>query len=149
MRVGGSWIQSPSELTPWGIFFCKAITSSTAELRVLLDQWEYWGHTQPSHVNFTVASLDGLALINCPRGFTFTWWGCCGLCLWHKPDELAHPFLFCSLSVSAFMALSTVFHSINSPDDSPLSHSVLPVLFLPYWSFLLYTSLWKSLSALI
>ena len=33
------------------------------------------------------------------------------------------------------MALSTVFHSINSPDNSPFSHSVLPVLFLPYWSF--------------
>ena len=36
------------------------------------------------------------------------------------------------VSVSVFTALSTVFHSINSPDNSPLSHSVLPVLFLPY-----------------
>ena len=42
------------------------------------------------------------------------------------------------VSISVFMALSTVFHSINSPDNSPLSHSVLPVLFLPYWSFQLY-----------
>ena len=25
-----------------------------------------------------------------PRGFTFTWWGCCDQCLWHKPTELAH-----------------------------------------------------------
>ena len=33
------------------------------------------------------------------------------------------------------MALSTVFHSINSPDNSLLSRPVLPVLFLPYWSF--------------
>ena len=40
-----------------------------------------------------------------------------------------HPFL---VSISVFMALSTVFHSINSPDDSPFSYSVLPVLFLPY-----------------
>ena len=32
----------------------------------------------------------------CPRGFSFTWWGCCGSCLWHKPTELAHSFLFCS-----------------------------------------------------
>ena len=40
--------------------------------------------------------------------------------------------LYCVLvSISAFMALSTVFRSINSPDSSPLSHSVLPVLFLP------------------
>ena len=39
------------------------------------------------------------------------------------------------LSVSVFMTLSTVFHSINSPDNSLLSHSLLPVLSLPYWSF--------------
>ena len=31
-----------------------------------------------------------------PHRFTFTWWGCCGLCLWHKPTELVHSFLFCS-----------------------------------------------------
>ena len=30
------------------------------------------------------------------------------------------------------MALSTVFHCINSLDNSPLSHSVFPVLFLSY-----------------
>ena len=30
------------------------------------------------------------------------------------------------------MALSTVFHSINSLDDSPFSYSVLPDLLLPY-----------------
>ena len=36
--------------------------------------------------------------------------------------------------VSVFMALSTVFHSINSPDNSPLFHSVLVVLFLPHRS---------------
>ena len=43
-----------------------------------------------------------------------------------------HPVL---VYISAFMALSTVLHSINSPDNSLLPHSVLPVLFLPYWSF--------------
>ena len=32
----------------------------------------------------------------CSRGLPFTWWGCCGLCFWHKPTELAHIFLFCS-----------------------------------------------------
>ena len=54
------------------------------------------------------------------------------------------------VSISVFTALSTVFHSINSPDNSPLSHhSVLPVLFLPYWSFQLSISLWKSPSALM
>ena len=31
-----------------------------------------------------------------PRGLTFTWWGCCGLCPWHKLTELAHSFLVCS-----------------------------------------------------
>ena len=57
--------------------------------------------------------------------------------------SLPTPFFFYSvlLSVPVFMALSTEFDSVNSPDNSPLSHSVLPVLFLPYWSFQLYISL--------
>ena len=48
--------------------------------------------------------------------------------------------LFALDSVSVFMALSTLFHSMNFPDNSPFSHSVLPVLFLPYWSFQLCIS---------
>ena len=39
------------------------------------------------------------------------------------------------VSISVFMALSTVFHSVNSPDFSPLSRSLLLVSFLPYWFF--------------
>ena len=58
------------------------------------------------------------------------------------PEEKHVSIAFYSVLVSifVFIALSTVFHSINSPDNSPFSHSVLPVLFLPYWSFQLYIS---------
>ena len=85
-----------------------------------------------------------------PGGLTFTWWGCYGYVYDINQQNLPILFLYSvSVSVSAFMALSTVFHSINSSDNSPLSHSVLPVLFLPYWSFQLYISLRKSPSALI
>ena len=52
--------------------------------------------------------------------------------------SLPTPFYSVLVPVSVFMALSTVFHSINSPDNSPLSHSGLPVLVLPYWSFQLH-----------
>ena len=52
-------------------------------------------------------------------------------------------------SISVFMALSTVLYSINSPDSSPFSDSVLPVLSVPYWSFQFNVCLWKSPSALI
>ena len=47
------------------------------------------------------------------------------------------PFLFYSVleSISVFLALSTVFYSISSPDNSSLSHSVLWGFFLSYWSF--------------
>ena len=47
----------------------------------------------------------------------------------NQPSLLTHfhPVL---VSISVFMALSTIFHSINSPDSSPLSRSVLPVLIL-------------------
>ena len=55
--------------------------------------------------------------------------------------SLPIPFYSVLVSISVFIALSPVFHSINSSNDSPLSHSVLPVLFLPYWSFQLYISL--------
>ena len=49
---------------------------------------------------------------------------------------------FCSRYLKLFnKSLSTVFYSINSPDNSPFSHSVLPVLSLPYWFFQLYVSL--------
>ena len=58
-------------------------------------------------------------------------------------NQLSMPTPFCSLlvSVPVFKAPSTVFHFIYSPDNSPLSHSVLPVFFLPYWSFQLHISL--------
>ena len=55
--------------------------------------------------------------------------------------SLPTPFYSVLVSISIFMVLSNVFHSINSPDNSPLSHSVLPVFFLPYRSFQLYISL--------
>ena len=72
---------------------------------------------------------------------------------WHKPTELALPpplfFYSVLVSVSVFMTLSTVFRSINPPYNSPFSHTVLPVLSVPHWSFQLHVSLWKSPSALI
>ena len=45
--------------------------------------------------------------------------------------SLPTPFYSVRLSISVFMAFSTVSYSINSA-NSALSHSVLPVLFLPY-----------------
>ena len=54
--------------------------------------------------------------------------------------SLPTPFYSVLVSISVFMALSTVFHSIHSPDNSPLSHSVLPVLIQPYCSFQLCIS---------
>ena len=41
--------------------------------------------------------------------------------------SLPTPFHSVLVSVSVFMALLTVFHSINSPDNTSLSLSVLPV----------------------
>ena len=39
--------------------------------------------------------------------------------------SLPTPFYYVRVSVSVFMALSSLFHSINSPDNSSLSQSVL------------------------
>ena len=63
--------------------------------------------------------------------------------------SLLTPFYSVLVTVSVFMVLSTVFHSINSPDNSPLPYSVLLILILPYGFFQLCISLGKSPSALI
>ena len=59
--------------------------------------------------------------------------------LWFMSDinqpSLPTPLHSVLVSLSVSMALSTVFHFINSLDNSPVSHSVLPVLSLSYWSF--------------
>ena len=55
--------------------------------------------------------------------------------------SLPTPFYSVLVFAAVFMALSTVLHSINSPDNSLLSHSVFPVLFLSYGSFQLCISL--------
>ena len=55
--------------------------------------------------------------------------------------SLPTPFDSVPVSISVFMALPTVFHSVISPDSSPFSYSVPVILALPYWSFQLYISL--------
>ena len=60
--------------------------------------------------------------------------------------SLPTPLYSVLVSISVFMALSTVFHSTNPPDNSLLSHTVLPILFLPYWSWIinrLFVSFWQ------
>ena len=89
--------------------------------------------------------LSSSSSSSCPRGL-ITWWGCCGLCFDMNRLSLPTPFYSVLVSVSVFMALSIVFHSINSPDIFSLSHSVLPVLLLPYWSFQIYLFMKVSLS---
>ena len=61
-------------------------------------------------------------------------------------NQRSLPTQFCSVLVfvSICMAISTAFHSIDFPDNSPLSHSVLPVLFLPIGPFS-YIFLYESL----
>ena len=62
--------------------------------------------------------------------------------------SLPTPFYSVLVSLSVFIALSTVFHSLNSPDDSLFSHSVLPALSLPHYGPFNYISLYESLPQL-
>ena len=64
-------------------------------------------------------------LLRCtsPRGLTFTWWWCYGLCPRHKPTKFAYSFYAVLVSISVFVALSPVFHSTNSPEHSVFSLS--------------------------
>ena len=54
--------------------------------------------------------FDQFRLLKSPRGPTFTWWGCCGLCFWHKPTELAHSFL---LRSCVYVCLYSPFNCIS------------------------------------
>ena len=55
------------------------------------------------------------------------------------------PFYSVLVSVSVFMTLSTVFHSMNSPDKSLLSHSIFPTSLCLIGS-LNYISVYENLS---
>ena len=52
-----------------------------------------------------------------------------------------HAEMIVKFSITSVVALSTVFHSINSPDNSLFSHSVLQVLPLPFNFISLHESL--------
>ena len=67
----------------------------------------------------------------------------------NEPSSPTSSFFILILCLFLFSRPFQLLHSINSPDNSLFSHSVLPVLSLPYWSFQLYISLWKSPSALM
>ena len=124
------------------LFYCVGFNS-----------WRYRKH--PCFIVFSAETLSlaweiflysWIMKIQSPYGLTFTWWGCYGLCLWHKPTELPHSFLFCSCVCFCLYVPFNCISSINSPDNFLLSHSVLLVLFLPYWSFQLYLFVKVSLS---
>ena len=61
--------------------------------------------------------------------------------------SLPTPFYSVLVSVSLFMALSTLFHSINYPNNSPFSHSILLVRLISYLCLICpfnYISLYES-----
>ena len=88
------------------------------------------GHLRTKSVRDFPCGLD-----KSPRGLTFAWLGCYGLCLTQNQPSLPTPRCSVLVSISIFMTLSAVFHSVNAPDNSPFSDAVLPVLFLPYRPF--------------
>ena len=158
---GLRWTTSDT-VADWSAGLSRGIGMSLCRLHLLT---EFSLPNCPRGLNFTWWGCCSLyfqhKLTELAHSFFLLFYSCVCVCLYgpfncisfHKFSRQlsAFPLLFYSIlvSVSVFMALSTVFLSINSPDNSPLSHSVLPVLFLPYWSFQLYISLWKSPSALI
>ena len=60
---------------------------------------QYWctpcicQHRDPA-VTSTLCIKSSLLRAASLHGLTFMWWGCCGVCFWHKPTEIAHSFFF-------------------------------------------------------
>ena len=92
------------------------------------------------HVSFgkstflTLSELSHVIWFDSPHGLTFTWEDVAVYVFDISQPSLPTPFYSVLVSVSVFTALSTVFNSIKSSDNSMLSHSALPVLFLHFWS---------------
>ena len=115
-----------------------------------LESEPFYSHVMQCTVKSCQFHIKRLALRvsrACPRGISFTWWGCYSLCFRHKSIQLPTPFYSVLVSILVFMAFSTVFHSMISPDDSLFSYSVLPVFSLLFFFFCLfnYISLCESL----
>ena len=106
----------PSITSSWEDVVSKAVTvqcntanySVVCETRPQLTRSIVYGNSR-LEVIIRFSQFQCAVVVNCarfmfaysfslPRSYrlTFTWRGCCGLCLWHKPTELAHSFLFCS-----------------------------------------------------
>ena len=90
---------------------------------------------------FLSVSLSIYAFFSVPAGSPPRGGDVAGYVFKISQPSLPTPFYSVLVSVSVFMALSIVFRSINSIDDSPLSHPVLPVSFQPKWSSQLHISL--------
>ena len=71
-----------------------------------------------------------------PHWLILMWWGCYGLCRWHKPTELAHSFLFCSC------VCFCLYCPFNSVTFHSASYSLFPSL-RPTCSWLL--TVWSKM----
>ena len=89
----------------------SSVSAKQTSLTSLMNNKEHqaWSldlHTQRLRVHFRAffflrkhsgfGVYISLSLPFSPHGLSFTWWGCCGLCFWHKSTKLAHSFIFCS-----------------------------------------------------
>ena len=63
------------------------------------------------------------------RGLTFSWWGCNGLCLWHKPPELDQSVLPASC---VFFCLYSPFNCISFLKLSRQTLCFFTLFFRPY-----------------
>ena len=115
----------PPSTTGWANMTVNNITYGSA--------WTcLWLCSAEPAVNFLIVAFETF-----PQAH-FTWWG-------YYVKDLNKPVYSVLVSVYVFVALSTVFYSMNSPKNSLLSRFVHPVLILSYWPFPLNTSLYKSL----
>jgi len=137
------WVQSYSYLIIPDIpYFDRAIALRTIiPLSYQSRHSVLWPHYYPWH-NVSATLLFCVQTYSCP--FPRAHLHMVGMSRFMSDTNqpsLPTPFYSGLVSISVYMALSTVFHSITSPDYSPFSHSVCAVLLLFYWSFLLHISL--------
>ena len=120
--------------TSWGTLFVVVVYLLLLLLRLLL---------------LVLPAVVVVVFFFCPRGLTFTWWGCYGLCPRHKPTESAHSFLVCFCvyfcPYGPFQCISFYIFS-RRPSVSALYPSSLIFALLVLSTIYLFTEVSFSLS---
>ena len=142
LNCEGRWVTRMISQPVSSIFPCSSLPSGTWRTPSLSIPWR----CLPTSSSVCLVFFP--LLETRPRGLYFAWRGCCGLCFWHKPAELADSVLFCSCVCfclhGPFNCISFRKFSWQPSAFSLCSSGLISVFFGPFTYVSLYESLLQA-----